>query len=578
MSLSRAVGMSRSRLAWCCSLGLLLAGCRDDGARSEPDTGTAASPASGEDGEETLDGGRPLDASDPDEPGDASSSRADGCPADAPQPVNRVRFVPAPGKAARMVGGRIEGSNTGPTNDFVTLATIKSAPAEGRATELRFANDKLYRYIKYYAPEGSYGSVAEVEFYHDDTRLMGESFGTANGADAQRTFASALDANPATIFESKSPDGSYVGLDIARGYVTAAPTFSPGAGRFDTPPMVTLASATAGATIRYTLDGSNPARAQGQTYRAPFALSQGRVPVNAIASSKCRFDSPVSEATYAVGPQAAPVSAMKTYHVGNSLTDTINGWLKPIADSAGAAHTFARWTIPGATVKWIWEHPGGGFGEPEGANQLTTFVRSSYAPITHMTVQPFSDPSINLEGAAAVKMFEAALAGSPDLQPWIYAQWPPMTEWKTDVMSIGASWSEPPWVVPSKPTSWDEAVQNHMRYHEAFRAYVDERIGGKPVRIVPGGLALLALKQAVDQGRVPGMSNFFQMAFSDDLHLTARASYLVALVFYSSFYQTSPEGRVTSEGSQLTAEQARIFQRIAWDTVRNYAPAGVSAP
>lgn len=68
------------------------------------------------------------------------------------------------------------------------------------------------------------------------------------------------------------------------------------------------------------------------------------------------------------------------------------------------------------------------------------------------------------------------------------------------------------------------------------------------------------------------MSNFFTEHFSDDLHLSQKGAYLISLVFYSSNYQRSGEGVVTHQGSDLNAEQARLYQRIAWDTVRNYSP------
>lgn len=601
--------MKNSLFFWGC-LGLLAVGCGEDkssdddvrdmsGASTNDDD---ASSDEGEDGPPIDGGGGTPDAglrdsglrdarADGASAGDGATSPeagsgGNGCPADAPLAVNRVRIYPAAGKAARMVGGRIQGSNTGPTNDFVDLATIREAPAEGRYTELKFANDTLYRYIKYYAPEGSYGSIAELELYHDQTPLKGEGFGVANAVDAARSFKSALDGKPETAFETSAANESYVGLDIARGFVAATPTFSPVPGQFEKAPTITLASTTPKAQLRYTLDGSNPARTAGTAYAAPFALQGSRVTVKAVASAPCSFDSPVAEGTYTVGPAAPVIKSMKTYHIGNSLTDTINDWLEPIADSTGAEHTYARWTIPGSPLRNTWNNKGVGFGTPDGANNFDNFVRT-FTPIAHLSVQPYSDPSINTEGQAAVEIFTAARQYSPDLQPWIYAQWPsksndPKEGWAGEAFANGSPWSDPPWMVPMKSTSWEHATRNQLLYHEAFAKFVDDKLPGKSVRIVPAGLALIELKKQIEAGKVPGFAKdeFFKTPsfWIDDLHLSAKTGYLVALTHYACFYQQSPEGRVTFEGTGLTKEQALIFQRIAWDTVRAYPLAGIGSP
>ncbi|HKU42220.1 MAG TPA: chitobiase/beta-hexosaminidase C-terminal domain-containing protein [Polyangiales bacterium] len=499
--------------------------------------------------------------------------RADGCPEDAPLPVDRVRVLSG-GASGSIVGARIQGSNSSPTTDFVDLTTIERAPAAGAFAELQLENTQRYRYIRYYAPPGSQAGVAELEFFSGPRRLSGAPFGTAN-ADAQHSFARALDEDRATYFSPTAYGGGYVGLDIARGYVTEPVSFTPAASSFSEPVEVTLSSATVGASIRYTDDDTEPTGSAALTYSAPIVVSTGRTTLRALASAACRFDSSVEAATYTVGSSGEPsAKGLRSYHIGNSLTDTINPWLEPIADSTGVDHEYARWTIPGAPIKWLAEHQGEGFEDPEGAASFDSFV-AKFAPIDHLSLQPYSDPSFESQGGAAVGLLTTALRFNPDIQFWMYAQWPGRTEWATDSFSAGGGTVYPEWQVPRAPSNWEEGTQNEVLYVEAFRDYVDARVGGKPIRVVPGGLALVALKQRIDAGSVPGFSNFFDTFFEDEAHLKPPAQYLIALVFYACLYGRSPVDRVTSAGTGLTSAQARIFQQIAWDVVSTYPGSGV---
>jgi hypothetical protein len=263
---------------------------------------------------------------------------------------------------------------------------------------------------------------------------------------------------------------------------------------------------------------------------------------------------------------------LRTYHIGNSLTDTINPWLKPIADSTGVDHQYARWTIPGAAISWLSDHRGDGFGDPMGAQNIDAFP-ASWAPIEHISLQPFADPSREKEGAAALSLLKPVLASSPDVQVWIYAQWPARDGpgqkdvFKMSSFAVGAGWALPPWEVARQPTNWEEATLNHETYHQAFRTWLDERLPGKPVRLVPGGRGLVKLKQAIERGEVPGINEFYDQHFSDDLHLSEKGQYMVALVFYASLYERSPDG-ATFAGTGLNEAQARVYQRIAWETVQ----------
>lgn len=499
--------------------------------------------------------------------------------------VNRARLLAPSGQAAALVGGKIVGSRSSPTNGFVDLAEITQAPADGEWLDIGVANETAYRYVKYYGPGGSHGALAELELLSGDQRLEGASFGSAGSLDDSGTvFENALDGDPSTFFEGPLPNDNYVGLDLGAGHELGAPTFSPAAGTAAAGDVISL-SAGPDASVWYTVDGSDPAT-NGVPYAAPLTLSPGTTLIKAVAVGHCALPSPVATATFSTGEPTgggpsggAPNPVQSSMHIGNSLTDTINDLLPTIAADGGIALDYNRYTIPGAGT-WLYDtNPTGGFGVANVQETLRT------RPFDHLSMQPFPNqpcqPTPSADGDDSDSGFVAqawsdAMTQNPDVQLWVYQQWPQPADF-VNCMS-GGGWTRGDWA-PPEPTSWESAVANELAYQEAVRTelialYPD----APPPYIVPGGLALLALKQAVDAGEVPGMSDFFGTFFLDggaDIHLTAPGAYLISLVFYSCLFQTDPAGLGNDSGGVLSDEQAAAFQRIAWDTVQTYPLSGL---
>ncbi|MFB9690615.1 chitobiase/beta-hexosaminidase C-terminal domain-containing protein [Amycolatopsis plumensis] len=97
----------------------------------------------------------------------------------------------------------------------------------------------------------------------------------------------------------------------------AAPTFSPPGGTYSSAQTVTISSATAGATIRYTVDGSTPT-ASSTLYSGPISVPNSRT-VNAIALKSGSTTSPVSSATYTIGTQAGCPTQSDTPNFGPNV-------------------------------------------------------------------------------------------------------------------------------------------------------------------------------------------------------------------------------------------------------------------
>lgn len=91
--------------------------------------------------------------------------------------IAKIIYAPRAGFESRMVGGIFEVSNdmafiTG----VVPLSTISATPIDGLVNSLLVNVSGTYRYIRYVAPAGSYGNIAELQVFGS---------GAASNADTQ---------------------------------------------------------------------------------------------------------------------------------------------------------------------------------------------------------------------------------------------------------------------------------------------------------------------------------------------------------------------------------------------------------
>ena len=87
----------------------------------------------------------------------------------------------------------------------------------------------------------------------------------------------------------------------------AAPTFSPAAGAYPVAQNVTIATATEGAEIRYTKDGTDPSATNGTVYTGPVSVP-ATTTLKAVAMKKGLGDSAVVGATYTITGTVAGVT------------------------------------------------------------------------------------------------------------------------------------------------------------------------------------------------------------------------------------------------------------------------------
>jgi len=105
--------------------------------------------------------------------------------------------------------------------------------------------------------------------------------------------------------------------------VTAAPSFSIAAGSYSSPQSVTLASATPGAAIYYTTNGTTPTT--GSTlYAGPVPIGYGNTTIEAIAVASGYSPSPVANEAFAIAQPVTPAPTLSpgsgTYASGQTVT------------------------------------------------------------------------------------------------------------------------------------------------------------------------------------------------------------------------------------------------------------------
>lgn len=130
----------------------------------------------------------------------------------------------------------------------------------------------------------------------------------------------------------------------------ATPTATPAAGTFTAAPLVTLASATSGATLRYTLDGSDPS-ATSPLYRYPFVVS-ATTTVKARAFKTGMTQSALLTAAYAVDaagatatPSITPAGGTFTTRRTVTITGPVGATLR--YTTTGADPTTSDALVPG---------------------------------------------------------------------------------------------------------------------------------------------------------------------------------------------------------------------------------------
>jgi hypothetical protein len=474
---------------------------------------------------------------------------------------NHARFFPAPLRGKAMVGGRFSGSNVSAKEGFEVLAEIKEEPREQEWTDLVFSNNRLFRWLRYEAPPGSHGAIAELEFYAGTRKLDGARFATV-GERSGRAWRLAFDGDTKTWVETADADGQHAGIDLLDQATARTPRSSPPPAGLQEPLRVLLTGLTPYATIRYTLDGTMPGAQTGLLFETPFAIDQTTT-VTAAAFVEGWAASPPIIGTYIIG-EGRP--AFHSLHLGNTLTD-ITGQFAEYARTAARPHLYRSFTMPGATTQRLWET---GLVQRKRDWEVALAVLER---IDHFTLQP-RDFNIPQEADFTRRFIERVRQRSPAVQPWLHVEWVERERLRPSDKGEMAS-SQMTRLSPA--LTWEESMGAMLLYvEEVQRKLAEIDHTGKRARVLPSNLALGWIKNQIDRGAFPDAApgSFYPLLFRDSVHPNRNGAYLVNLTWYAALYGESPEGRVLPIGTDLTPAQAAAMQKLAWSVIENYPDCG----
>jgi hypothetical protein len=132
-----------------------------------------------------------------------------------------------------------------------------------------------------------------------------------------------------------------------------APVFSPAPGTYTGTQLVTMTSATYGATIVYTTDGRNPSceKQRGAIYSAPIAVTKTTT-LKAMACALLRAESPITSGTYTIRPPE-PVATPAFSPAAGLYLATQSVSITSATDGASIRYT-SDGTVPSCTSGTIY--------------------------------------------------------------------------------------------------------------------------------------------------------------------------------------------------------------------------------
>ena len=257
---------------------------------------------------------------------------------------------------------------------------------------------------------------------------------------------------------------------------------------------------------------------------------------------------------------AQPLPAgMRVFYTGHSFHMFVVPQIDQLAASAGIqGHQLAgRQGIGGSRVIQHWELADERNLAKKGlaGGQVDVFTMAAHLQIPD-------------EGIA--KFTELGLAHNPNLRLLVQASWYPFDGPPPDKRIKNNAERD-----QAKTADLQAAIDEWRTRLEAQVDGLNKQHGKRAVFIVPVGDAVVKLRGLVAEGKFPGVARQSEL-FTDPIgHGRGHVQALCSYCNYAAIYRASPEGlKMTVPG--VEEAQHAILQKIAWETVSSYPPAGIA--
>lgn len=300
----------------------------------------------------------------------------------------------------------------------------------------------------------------------------------------------------------------------------------------------------------------------GTSLRAMFHLSRKVFGLSALVLAW--FAAPAFAQETAPAKSATAITqGQRIYSVGHSFHVFMPPILQDIAQAAGITnHTrVGLSSIGGSRVIQHWD-------VADDKNKSKESLRAGKVDV--LTLAPIFLPDPGIENFAKL-----ALEGNPNIRITVQEFWLPH------------DWYEPPTMRRDPKATNHSAVtieelrQRHAGYFEAMDAHVRElnqKLGKPAISVVPVGQAVLALREKIVAGEVPGLKTQDDL-FTDAIgHAKAPLQALVAYCHFAVTYRRSPVGLkapATLGGPKADPVLVKLLQELAWQAAIQHPLSGV---
>lgn len=242
--------------------------------------------------------------------------------------------------------------------------------------------------------------------------------------------------------------------------------------------------------------------------------------------------------------------------VGKTIPDMMN--------SMGHAGRTDHQVINGAPLVNSWLYADEDF--VQGVNARETLATGDYGAVIMTEAIPLeTNVEWNDTAGNALNFVNLAYQNNPQVQAYLYETWHgfnfyngDIVAWRADLDAMSAVW---------------EGVVDEVN--------ADLPDGAKEMLVIPAGQAMAHLYDAIEAGRISGVTSIRDF-FSDNIHTNTAGSYYVTMVHQAALYGVSPlglSGQTFGEHGPMPAispEMAAILQTLAWETINAYDRDGVN--